>query len=239
MGKVKNITERLQKPLQVLAISLSIAGIFLYIIGYAYYWGSLEPFGLSPSELPLQFDGYMAMGFMAVVSVFNKISGNFDWVAILAHFNFSAMVYMGTIITLALLARYIPSLKGKEISLPVKLVKPLEKVAGFFYPVKELIFLPYLIIAGYFILFSIISLLLVLPIMFFITGNNEAKANMAAFSCNEDVAGCTVIKTSKDTWTGIIIANEKDEKRLFDGSKTIHIQKKNIISEKYYMKKVK
>lgn len=237
--KEKSITERLQNPLQVLAISLSILGIFLYIFGYAYYWGVLDAYDLSALEFPLEFDGYIAMGFWAVVAAFHKIVGSFDWVSILAHYSFLIIGSMVVIILLGLLVKYFPDFKDREISFSNKLVKPLEKVAGFFYPVKEMIFIPYFAILGYFVIFVIISLLLIFPLMFFMIGNDRAKDDMNTFHCNEDVAGCTIIKTEKDTWVGIIIANEKGKKSLFDGSKTIHIQKKNIISEEYFLKETK
>lgn len=231
MGKNKSASEGIQKQLQILAISLSILGIFLYIIGYAYYWGALEAYSLSPLDFPLKFDGYIAMGFLAVVTIFNRIVEFFDWVSVLAQYSALVATYLVIIITFLLLIKYVPDLKDKKVSSPSLLVKPLEKIAGFFYPVKEAIFLPYFAIFAYFVIFAMISLLLLFPLTFFMIGNNVAKEQINSFDCSSETPKCTVIKTDKLTFTGEIVVKDSDVRILFDGSRLHTIQTKHIQTE--------
>ena len=238
MDKETSTSDGWQKYLQILAVSLPISGVFLYIIGYAYYWGGMEAYGLSPLDFPLEFDGYIAMAFLAVATIFNKITEFFDWASVLAHNSFFIEVYLVIIIVLALVIKYDLNLKDKEVSVPSMLINPLEKVAGFFYPVKEMIFLPYMVIAGYFVLFAMVSLLLLFPLSFFMVGNIVATGEMNSFSCDNEAFKCVVIETEKQVFTGKIIVRDKDMRMLFDGSRLSTIQAKDILSETYSESKV-
>lgn len=234
----KSVTERLQKPLQVLAISLSIAGIFFYIIGYAYYWGALEVYDLSPSYFPLEFDSYIAAGFLAILTIFNNMTAG-SLGSILTGLSPFLVGYFLIIVMLALLNKYTPRLEGVEISMSDKLLKPLEKLASFFFPVKEIIFAPYLIMVGYLALFVTMSLLLVFPIIFFQLSHSEQLKIKESFNCNNDTSGCTVIETKRQTFTGKIVASDKSVRVFFDGAKLHTIQTRDVLSETHFISGIK
>lgn len=205
---------RLSFTLLVMTISVPV----LYLIGYGYYEGYLDAFGISSDFFPKSIDGYLVLAFLAFTN---------GLINILSLIQERYLILITFAICMTVLGFFLVWLGGEKQQLAIKRQKEAIKS----YPRKLYFIVPAFLglfsLVIPFMLPAIIATVVAVPYVAVSSGNYEGKADIKNFQ--ECVLGevphlhsCAyVYKNDEIQAKGLLVARSTDHVAIYQGGETI------------------
>lgn len=231
---INKVIATANRSIPLLVSILSAVAIPFYIMGYAYYWGSLDAYSLSLHQYPLQFDDYIAEGFIALIEIMSDIINNLNWAAIFAAI--SIFIFYASLISI--IHNNIKNIKHGKLFYFIRYL--INKITNFYKPAKEILLSLFAMIASSIALYVAALIIAVIPALVFFIGKNSALSRIEKFKCNDNPKICAEIKSTHGSYNGWLIAENKYTTSIFTGDRTITMRTNDIISiESFRLKKQK